>query len=50
MRDTPLSLISFDTDHNSLLRITDADILEPGNPSRNYPKEIRFKNFGGNYA
>ena len=50
MSDTPLPLITFDTDHNTCLRVTEADILEPGNPSRNYPKEIRFKDFLGNYT
>ena len=35
MSDTPLPLITFDTDHKTCLRVTDADILEPGNPSRN---------------
>ena len=47
MSDTPLPVISFDTDHNTRLRITEADELEPGNPSQNFLKEIRFKVFFG---
>ena len=50
MSDTPLPLISFDTDHNTCIRVTEADILEPGNPSRNYSKEILFKDFLGGYT
>ena len=47
MSDTPLSLISFDIDHhNTCSRITEADEQVPGNPSRNHPKETRFKIFG----
>jgi len=41
-------MIKYDADHNTVIKINEANILNPGDPSKNYPKRIIFKDFLNN--
>ena len=46
--DSPDPVIKYDDDHNTIIKINEANILDPGNPLKNYPKRIIFKDFLNN--
>ena len=46
--DSPDPIIKYDDDHNTIIKINEANILDPGNPLKNYPKRIIFKDFLNN--
>ena len=41
-------MIKYDGDHNTIIKINEADYFSPTNPSLNYPKRIIFKDFLNN--
>ena len=41
-------MIKYDGDHNTVIKINEADYFSPTNPSLNYPKRIIFKDFLNN--
>ena len=46
--DSPDPVIKYDDDHNTIIKINEANILDPSNPLKNYPKRIIFKDFLNN--
>ena len=45
MQDTPLSIINYDQDYNTRLRVGHQDFVSDINPQQNYPKQIQFCDF-----
>ena len=41
-------MIKYDADHNTVIKVNEANILNPSDPSKNYPKRIIFKDFLNN--
>jgi len=48
MQDTPNSIIKYDNDNNTVIKINQSDIYSANTPSQNYPKRIIFKDFLNN--
>ena len=48
MQDTPDSIIKYDNDNNTVIKINQSDIYSASTPSKNYPKRIIFKDFLNN--
>jgi hypothetical protein len=45
MQDTPLSIINYDQDYNTRLRVGHQDFVSNINTEQNYPKQIQFCDF-----
>ena len=45
MQDTPNSIIKYDNDNNTVIKINQSDIYSANTPSQNYPKELYSKIF-----
>jgi hypothetical protein len=45
MQDTPLSIINYDQDYNTRLRVGHQDFVSNINTQQNYPKQIQFCDF-----
>ena len=43
MQDTPNSIIKYDADNNTVIKINQGDIYSQNTPSQNYPKQIKFQ-------
>ena len=41
-------MIKYDGDHNTIIKINEADYVSPTDPTKNYPKRIIFKDFINN--
>ena len=41
-------MIKYDGDHNTVIKINEADYYSPTDPTKNYPKRIKFKDFLNN--
>ena len=48
MQDTPNSIIKYDADNNTVIKINQSDIYAQNTPLQNYPKRIIFKDFLNN--
>lgn len=46
--DSQDAIIKYDGDHNTVIKINEANILNQADPSKNYPKRIIFKDFLNN--
>jgi hypothetical protein len=45
MQDTVNSIIKYDNDNNTVIKINEADIYSQTTPEKNYPKRIIIKDF-----